>query len=189
VIQVEEGKTFGGILQNKPVSNIESPIFNFNNDGIVPSQRRPSIRRPSLLVPMEDGNNRDIIAPTATTASVDVDFEQMQSELNMMDITASQMIDEQESTKEDTVEQQKYRKERRDSINIGSFDPKAIYEPPAFALIHKDTDMPPPVTRDKLEVDEFPLSKISTAWIKIMTQGLSEWIKLPIIVCRGTEDG
>jgi hypothetical protein len=49
--------------------------------------------------------------------------------------------------------------------------------------------MPPPVTRDKLEVDEFPLSKISTAWIKIMTQGLSEWIKLPIIVCRGTEDG
>jgi hypothetical protein len=188
VIQIEEGKTFGGILQNKTTTSIESPQFNFNNDGIVPSQRRPSIRRPSLLVPMEYGDNRDISAPT--TAPTDVDLEDIRSRLNMMDVTASQMINEPESlNKEETVEQQKYRRERRDSINIGSFDPTAIYEPPAFALIHKDTDMPPPVTRDKLEVDEFPLSTISTAWIKIMTQGLSEWIKLPIIVCRGTEDG
>lgn len=77
--------------------------------------------------------------------------------------------------------------ERRDSLT--GIDPNGIYEPPAFALMHKDTDMPPPVIRDRLEVDEFPLNAISTAWIKIMTQGLSEWIKLPVIVCRGTEDG
>lgn len=190
VIQVEEGKTFGGILHNKPTANVETPVFDFNDDGIVPSQRRPSIRRPSLLVPMEDGNNKDIAAPTAIPATADTDLEDMRSKLKKMDVTASQMNQEPEAvSNEETIDQQKYRNERRGSINIGSFDPSAIYEPPAFALMRKDTDMPPPVTRDKLEVDEFPLNSISTAWIKIMTQGLSEWIKLPIIVCRGTEDG
>jgi hypothetical protein len=71
----------------------------------------------------------------------------------------------------------------------GSFDSSGIYVPPIFALMHNETDMPPPVTRDKLEVTEFPIHSISTAWIKMMTHGLSEWIKLPVIVCRGTEDG
>ncbi|CEP19722.1 hypothetical protein [Parasitella parasitica] len=176
VIQIEEGKTFGGILQPQQQSQPqqqeqqqqqqqqeeeESPPKRFsNNEGIVPSQRRPSHRRPSLLVPMEQEGG-------AIKAPVPV-----------------------QSPTQDLDKPKRMGLERRDSlINMESFDPNAIYEPPAFALIHKDTDMPPPVTRDKLEVDEFPLNTISTAWIKIMTQGLSEWLKLPIIVCRGTEDG
>ncbi|CAO0797543.1 unnamed protein product [Mucor circinelloides] len=183
VIQIEEGKTFGGILQPQSQSQAatttttatahqeeESPPQRFsNNDGIVPSQRRPSNRRPSLLVPMEqDGNN--IKAPIAQSPT-----QELESKLNEMHVSDKP---------------KRMGLERRDSlINMESFDPNAIYEPPAFALIHKDTDMPPPVTRDKLEVDEFPLNTISTAWIKMMTQGLSEWLKLPIVVCRGTEDG
>lgn len=93
---------------------------------------------------------------------------------------------------EDEGQQAKTKQEhlnRRDSLAGVTFEPSGIYVPPRFALMHKDTDMPPPIIRDKLEVNEFPLHAISTAWIKIMTQGLSEWIKLPIIVCRGTEDG
>lgn len=139
VIQIEEGKTYGGTLQKQPST---SPTAD-----VVPSQRRQTDRRPSLIV------------------SVD----QSGSQFNQLNIT------------------EKIENERRDSY--GSFDPSLIYEPPAFALMHKDTDMPPPVTRDRLDVDEFPLKAISTAWIKIMTQGLSEWIRLPIIVCRGTGDG
>ncbi|GAN10889.1 succinylglutamate desuccinylase/aspartoacylase subfamily protein, partial [Mucor ambiguus] len=180
VIQIEEGKTFGGILQPQSQSQgatatapleEETPPQRFsNNDGIVPSQRRPSNRRPSLLVPMEQESDA-IKAPTAQSPTAELD-----SKLQTMSAS-----DEQPK---------RVGLQRRDSlINMESFDPNAIYQPPAFALIHKDTDMPPPVTRDKLEVDEFPLNTISTAWIKMMTQGLSEWLKLPIIVCRGTEDG
>lgn len=148
-----------------------SPHSPDTNDGIVPSQRRPSLRRPSLLVPME-GDDSAVKGPTAT--------EEIEKKLSKMQVS-----------KDEHPDNKKRRGlERRDSlINMESFDPNAIYQPPAFALIHKDTDMPPPVTRDKLEVDEFPLNTISTAWIKMMTQGLSEWLKLPIIVCRGTEDG
>ncbi|KAI7893363.1 uncharacterized protein EV154DRAFT_501775 [Mucor mucedo] len=139
VIQIEEGKTYGGTLQKQAST---SPTAD-----VVPSQRRQTDRRPSLIVSVDQPN----------------------TEFNQLNIT------------------EKIENERRDSY--GSFDPSIIYEPPAFALMHKDTDMPPPVTRDRLDVDEFPLKAISTAWIKIMTQGLSEWIKLPIIVCRGTGDG
>jgi hypothetical protein len=116
----------------------------------------------------QEGDN--IKAPTAQSPT-----QEIENKLNAMNLPD---------------EPKRMKLERRDSlINMETFDPNAIYEPPAFALIHKDTDMPPPVIRDKLEVDEFPLNTISTAWIKIMTQGLSEWVKLPIIVCRGTEDG
>ncbi|KAI8049337.1 hypothetical protein BDF21DRAFT_433175 [Thamnidium elegans] len=152
VIQIEEGKTYGGITQ-KSISDLKDSPSLFFNYGIVPSQRRESTRRPSLIVSLEE------------------DIEK----LNQLHIS------------NDNKEPAVIENERRDSLT--GIDPDGIYEPPAFALLHKDTDMPPPVTRDKLEVDEFPLNAISTAWIKIMTQGLSEWIKLPIIVCRGTEDG
>lgn len=141
VVQIEEGKTYGGTLQKQP------PVSPTN---IVPSQRRQAGRRPSLIVSVDQQN-------------------QLDSRFNQLNIT------------------EKIENERRDSY--GAFDPNLVYEPPAFALMYKDTNMPPPVTRDRLDVDEFPLKAISTAWIKIMTQGLSEWIKLPIIVCRGTGDG
>ena len=49
--------------------------------------------------------------------------------------------------------------------------------------------MPPPVVRDRLVVEEFPAGTISTAWINMVKQGLSEWIRVPVIVARGVEPG
>lgn len=152
VIQIEEGKTFGGILQKNAEKQQETKT---DDNGLVPSQRRASVRRPSLLVPMQQQKK---------------ETEEVQHKLEQVRVTDIPL-------------------QRRNSLNIGSYDPNSIYEPPAFALMHMDTDTPPPVVRDKLEVEEFPLKTISTAWIKMMTQGLSEWLKLPIIICRGTEDG
>ncbi|KAI8083211.1 uncharacterized protein B0P05DRAFT_467894 [Gilbertella persicaria] len=166
MIQVEEGKTFGGILPKKQAKAIESEP---DHKGIVPSQRRPSLRRPSLLVPIQ---KEPMLAPTAQN--------EIQDKINLLDIHASQDTEHRRPT---------HQNKRRDSLNTELFDPDAIYEPPAFALMHDDSEMPPPVIRDKLEVDDFPLNTISTAWIKMMTQGLSEWLKLPVIVCRGKEDG
>jgi hypothetical protein len=62
------------------------------------------------------------------------------------------------------------------------------YEPPSFET-QQDTEVPPPVVRDRLVVEDFPVGTISTAWIKMVRQGLSEWLRLPVIVCRGTEEG
>lgn len=62
------------------------------------------------------------------------------------------------------------------------------YEPPSFET-QQDTEVPPPVVRDRLVVEDFPIGTISTAWIKMVRQGLSEWLRLPVIVCRGTEEG
>jgi hypothetical protein len=71
----------------------------------------------------------------------------------------------------------------------GKIEATQIYEPPTFDILNQDTDVPPPVVRDKLVVEDFPKHSISTAWIKMVKQGLSEWLRLPVIVCRGTEDG
>lgn len=82
-------------------------------------------------------------------------------------------------------------KERRNSLSMlaGKMESSQIYEPPTFDFLNQDTDVPPPVVRDRLVVEDFPKHSISTAWIKMVKQGLSEWLRLPVIVCRGTEDG
>ncbi|KAJ3130038.1 hypothetical protein HK098_006750 [Nowakowskiella sp. JEL0407] len=64
------------------------------------------------------------------------------------------------------------------------------YRPPIFsARYQNESDVPPPEVRDTLVIDEFPKGKISTLWINMVKQGLSEWIKLPVIVARGAEEG
>lgn len=64
------------------------------------------------------------------------------------------------------------------------------YEPPHFLSRYQaESEVPPPVVRDRLVIDDFPRGTISTAWIKMMKQGLSEWLRLPVIVARGIEDG
>ncbi|KAI9321442.1 hypothetical protein BX666DRAFT_1902139 [Dichotomocladium elegans] len=80
---------------------------------------------------------------------------------------------------------------RRDSIAMlqGTLDSTQMYIPPSIALHPQDTDVPPPIVRDRLVIEDFPVHTISTAWIKMVKQGLSEWIRLPAIVCRGTADG
>jgi hypothetical protein len=81
---------------------------------------------------------------------------------------------------------------RKDSIGgttpARKWESAQAYEPPTFET-QQDTEVPPPVVRDRLVIEDFPVGTISTAWIKMVRQGLSEWLRLPVIVCRGTEEG
>ncbi|KAI8922609.1 hypothetical protein BC831DRAFT_475199 [Entophlyctis helioformis] len=64
------------------------------------------------------------------------------------------------------------------------------YRPPLFSSRYQnESEVPPPIVRDSLVIEEFPQGKISTAWINMVKQGLSEWIRVPVIIARGTEPG
>lgn len=64
------------------------------------------------------------------------------------------------------------------------------YIPPAFTERSlNESDVPPPIIKDTLDIEDFPTSQISTAWINMVKQGLSEWIRIPVIVARGKEPG
>lgn len=70
------------------------------------------------------------------------------------------------------------------------FESAQHYRPPVFSDRYRnESEVPPPVVRDRLVVEEFPAGTISTAWINMVKQGLSEWIRVPIIVARGVEPG
>jgi hypothetical protein len=74
--------------------------------------------------------------------------------------------------------------------NSKYWDSARHYRPPNFSERYKnESDVPPPVVRDKLVIEEFPMGKISTVWINMMKQGLSEWIRVPVIVARGVHEG
>ncbi|KAI8824697.1 hypothetical protein BJ741DRAFT_61547 [Chytriomyces cf. hyalinus JEL632] len=64
------------------------------------------------------------------------------------------------------------------------------YRPPTFsARYQNESDVPPAVVRDSLVIEEFPKGKISTVWINMVKQGLCEWVRVPVIVARGAQDG
>ncbi|KAI8904441.1 hypothetical protein EDD86DRAFT_213477 [Gorgonomyces haynaldii] len=64
------------------------------------------------------------------------------------------------------------------------------YKPPVFAARYKnESEVPPPVVRDSLVIEDYPMGTISTAWINMVKQGLSEWMRVPVIIARGVEPG
>ncbi|KAI8838367.1 hypothetical protein BC829DRAFT_428311 [Chytridium lagenaria] len=64
------------------------------------------------------------------------------------------------------------------------------YRPPVFsARYQNESEVPPPIVRDSLVVEEFPVGKISTAYINMVKQGLSEWMRIPVIIARGMKEG
>ncbi|KAJ3190625.1 hypothetical protein HK101_008528 [Irineochytrium annulatum] len=64
------------------------------------------------------------------------------------------------------------------------------YRAPTFSARYQgESEVPPPVVRDSLVIEEFPEGKISTAWINMVKQGLSEWLRIPVIVARGVKAG
>ena len=69
---------------------------------------------------------------------------------------------------------------------IVQFSASQIYEPPEWVVNQVfESDMAPAIDMDELNLDEFPVGKISTAWIRMMKQGLSDWIRIPVTVARG----
>ncbi|TPX35144.1 hypothetical protein SmJEL517_g02366 [Synchytrium microbalum] len=76
------------------------------------------------------------------------------------------------------------------NLAVKYWDSARHYRPPSMSARYvNESDVPPPVIRDTLDIEEFPVGKISTVWINMMKQGLSEWLRVPVIVARGTEDG
>jgi hypothetical protein len=70
------------------------------------------------------------------------------------------------------------------------WEPAKIYKPPVFSSRYQDVaQVSQPVVKDTLVIDEFEKGKISTVWINMMKQGLSEWIRIPVIIARGYVDG
>ncbi|KAI3654439.1 hypothetical protein MP228_001158 [Amoeboaphelidium protococcarum] len=67
------------------------------------------------------------------------------------------------------------------------FPPHQLYTPPDW-LVYGNGDIKSSITmeKDSFNVEDFPIGQISTAWIKVMKQGLSDWLKIPIIVARGS---
>ncbi|KAJ3041589.1 hypothetical protein HDV00_009066 [Rhizophlyctis rosea] len=64
------------------------------------------------------------------------------------------------------------------------------YRPPQFsARFLSESEVPPPIVKDNLVIEEFQRGVISTAWINMVKTGLSDWIRVPVIVARGLEDG
>jgi hypothetical protein len=86
---------------------------------------------------------------------------------------------------------------QRDSIDFESnnlqtkfYGSAHHYKPPVFSdRFVNESQVPPAVIRDQLVIEEFPVGQISTAWINMVKQGLSEWIRIPVIVARGLEPG
>ncbi|CEP07693.1 hypothetical protein [Parasitella parasitica] len=146
-------------------------------EGNAPSRRREPRRKGSLVV-YDDQPSRNISQNGAPAKSSSTD--------NIGSEEASTAKQQQQQQPLSAQQQQ----QRRNSVSMlrGKIDATQIYEPPNFFLT-QDTDVPPPVVRDRLVVEDFPKHAISTAWIKMVKQGLSEWLRLPVIVCRGTEEG
>jgi predicted deacylase len=87
---------------------------------------------------------------------------------------------------------------RRDSTNFNDLNPHLTtqfyesaqhYKPPTFHPSLLSCQVVSPLVKDLLVVSDFPLGEISTCWINMVKQGLSEWIRVPVIIARGTQPG
>ncbi|KAI9144553.1 hypothetical protein BKA69DRAFT_1055684 [Paraphysoderma sedebokerense] len=76
------------------------------------------------------------------------------------------------------------------SLPLQEWELAKQYHPPSFSSrFANESEVPPPVIKDALVIEEFPRGKISTCWINMVKTGLSDWIRIPCIVARGVEDG
>jgi hypothetical protein len=63
------------------------------------------------------------------------------------------------------------------------------YKAPNFSRITNEHDVPPPTIFDTLDISELPMGTISTCWINMVKDGLSEWMRIPVIVAKGVAPG
>jgi hypothetical protein len=77
------------------------------------------------------------------------------------------------------------------SLSISNYGGALEYEPP-YRVLHENVNesaVPPPEDEDTLMIENYPMGQISTVWISMMKHGLSEYIKIPVIIARGIESG
>ncbi|KAI8073935.1 hypothetical protein BC940DRAFT_324604 [Gongronella butleri] len=140
---------------------------------IAPSRRRPSLPRRHSLVPY------------GQTGELPPQLDMSKIDLSPTDMTMTEQL--RSATYSPSEEAN-----RRDSLAFLThrYDPTQLYQPDmTTSALGIRTDLPEPVVRDRLIIEDFSEHTISTVWIKMMTQGLSDWIRVPVIVLRGSKEG
>ncbi|CAO3648914.1 unnamed protein product [Cunninghamella echinulata] len=171
--KVIEGKKEKDIEIDETVKNEQE------KSDILPS-RRHSIssggQRRRSLVPCPDATLAAALAANTTIATTG------------MDISQDQFLAEQLSKAQLTPLDEGA---RRDSLAMLThmYDPTQLFKPDSVPAIHIHVDMPQPIVRDRLIIEEFKEHSRNTVWIKMVTQGLNEWVRIPVIVLRGSENG
>ncbi|CAO3587338.1 unnamed protein product [Absidia cylindrospora] len=160
---------------SEPTSIDNEPVAPANNH-LIPSRRRSSIIRRRSLVPYEDVSN-ETYHPISTDVGTEMDQDVHKASLK------EQLVNAPFSAVDEGA--------RRDSLALlaNSYDPTQLYKPDSIFAIHVRADMPQPVVRDRLMIEDFPEHSTNTVWIKMMTQGLNEWVRIPVIVLRGSDNG
>ncbi|CAO3638018.1 unnamed protein product [Cunninghamella blakesleeana] len=188
IIQISESKHHETSSTNTMLDSISSNLTSTNNTTttstisttvIKESSDAPSARR------RREGEMRE----RRRSSLIKYDNQQLKNQQGEEFI-----LNEKKDQQQEQEPKQSEKMKRRDSLittllQKNVLHPTQIYSPPTAALLHKDTDVPPPVVRDRLVIEDYAPFTVSTAWIKMVEQGLSEWIRLPVIICRGTEDG
>ena len=125
----------------------------------------PELKPMSVTRPMRDRTSSIIIFDELNATPPHISVPALDSQMSLMDLTSiGQAPPYLESAKR--------------------------YIPPAFTERSlNECEVPPPIIIDSLVIEDFPTSQISTAWINMVKQGLSEWIRIPVIVARGKEPG
>jgi len=80
------------------------------------------------------------------------------------------------------------RLQRSGSVLFEHTGPAQVYKPPRLRT-RFEAEVPPPIVADALRVDDFPKGEVRTAWINMVRSPLGEWIRVPVLVARGVEDG
>ena len=76
------------------------------------------------------------------------------------------------------------------NLSLKFYESAQHYHPPIFSDRHRlATQVPSPKIVDTLVIEDFPRGQVSTVWVNMVKQGLSDWIKVPVIIARGVEDG
>lgn len=66
----------------------------------------------------------------------------------------------------------------------------SFYQPPPWSLRYQSESVVPPASvTDRLDIEKFPRGTVSCVWIRMMKQGLSDWISVPCIIARGQPMG
>ncbi|KAI8086709.1 uncharacterized protein BX664DRAFT_336579 [Halteromyces radiatus] len=155
-----------------PTTTTTAPVpkYDDHND-LKPSRRRQSMTRRRSLVPYEMASD-DYPAPTT-----------LKDDTQVLPSLAERLASASFSTVDEAI--------RRDSLAMLAhiYDPTQLYKPDSVPAIHVRVDLPHPVVRERLKVEDFEEYSTNTVWIKMVTQGLNEWVRIPVIVLRGSENG
>ncbi|KAI8343670.1 hypothetical protein BC941DRAFT_465833 [Chlamydoabsidia padenii] len=156
-------------LENEPNIMYDKQI---DPNELIPSRRRSNVARRRSLVPYNETG--ETVHPLSSAA---VDHEHTAALLKQQ-LSNVPFAAEHEGARRDSL-----------AMLANSYDPTQLYEPNSISAIRIQATMPKPVIRDRLVIDEFARNSTNTVWINMVTQGLNEWIRIPVIVLRGLEDG